>query len=507
MLHLQCSILFISFLGLSSAFRILVVFPTPSISHQRPQIALSKALAAHGHHVTILSPDPFETINPNIRQINLNFLYKDKLKAMQSLQEKQFQLHDVIQKLKQNYPDFLLNMFSNEETKKLLGSDERFDAVLVEYTFYPATHALAEKYNATLIGLISYEMGPWHHRGLGNPTHPILHPLVNKPISDEPSLFEKIQILVEFFLSECLVDNFFHEQESLIRQFVPENKLSISQLVTDRIDLAIESISPMEGYVRPILPNTKQIGFLHIEPPNPLPRDLQEYMDDSRGIVYVSFGSNVRCVDFRQHFLQILQSAFERLPFNVLWKYESDTMPNKPKNVKTIVWSPQMDLLAHPKVKLFVTQGGTQSLQEAMSRGVPVLVIPFFGDQEYNAARIEKIGMGRKLLKSEITEESLHAAVMEVIGNTKYKKKVTELGNQIQDTPMNATETAVWYIEHAIRNRGAEMFKYRARLMSNFEYYFLDVALFVLMVFTIACLILLKICLRIQRIFTKSKKD
>jgi glucuronosyltransferase len=41
----------------------------------------------------------------------------------------------------------------------------------------------------------------------------------------------------------------------------------------------------------------------------------------------------------------------------------------------------QRDLLEHPKIKLFITQGGHQSMEEAIHCKVPVLVIPFLGDQ------------------------------------------------------------------------------------------------------------------------------
>jgi glucuronosyltransferase len=40
--------------------RILGIFPTPSISHQLPFQAIMKALAARGHNVTVISPEPLK---------------------------------------------------------------------------------------------------------------------------------------------------------------------------------------------------------------------------------------------------------------------------------------------------------------------------------------------------------------------------------------------------------------------------------------------------------------
>jgi glucuronosyltransferase len=46
----------------TKAARILGIFPTPSISHQLPFQAIMKALAARGHQITVISPNPLKVI-------------------------------------------------------------------------------------------------------------------------------------------------------------------------------------------------------------------------------------------------------------------------------------------------------------------------------------------------------------------------------------------------------------------------------------------------------------
>lgn len=46
--------------------------------------------------------------------------------------------------------------------------------------------------------------------------------------------------------------------------------------------------------------------------------------------------------DKKDAFLQ----AFSELPQRVLWKWEADTLPGKPKNVWTEKWCPQNDILS-----------------------------------------------------------------------------------------------------------------------------------------------------------------
>jgi hypothetical protein len=44
----------------TKAARILVIIPTPSISHQLTFQAIMKALAARGHHISVISPNPLK---------------------------------------------------------------------------------------------------------------------------------------------------------------------------------------------------------------------------------------------------------------------------------------------------------------------------------------------------------------------------------------------------------------------------------------------------------------
>jgi len=75
-------------------------------------------------------------------------------------------------------------------------------------------------------------------------------------------------------------------------------------------------------------------------------QDIQKFLDDSEhGVIYFSLGSIVKtdtlAAEKRDAFLQ----AFAELPQRILWKWEADTIPNKPPNVKIARWLPQVDVL------------------------------------------------------------------------------------------------------------------------------------------------------------------
>lgn len=116
----------------------------------------------------------------------------------------------------------------------------------------------------------------------------------------------------------------------------------------------------------------------------------------------------------------ILIQAFAKLPYKVLWKFEDDQMEGKPENVKINKWLPQQDILRHPNIKLFITQAGYQSTEEGLLNGVPMLALPFIGDQTFNAKVIKHLGVGLHLHFPTLTEENFISAILKITNNPKY---------------------------------------------------------------------------------------
>lgn len=71
----------------------------------------------------------------------------------------------------------------------------------------------------------------------------------------------------------------------------------------------------------------------------------------------------------------------------------------------------------HKNIKLFMTQGGLQSTEEAIRAQVPLIIIPFGSDQFQNGGRLQQLGIGKCLSRSELTEQVLNDTIHEVINN------------------------------------------------------------------------------------------
>ena len=70
---------------------------------------------------------------------------------------------------------------------------------------------------------------------------------------------------------------------------------------------------------------------------------------------------------------------------------------------------------AHPSCKGFITHGGLLSIQEGVFHGIPLIVLPIFGDQDRNAARIVNTGCGVMLEITKLTEEDLTGAIKSIL--------------------------------------------------------------------------------------------
>jgi UDP:flavonoid glycosyltransferase YjiC (YdhE family) len=102
-----------------------------------------------------------------------------------------------------------------------------------------------------------------------------------------------------------------------------------------------------------------------------------------------------------------------------------------PKNARVADWIP-FDLLL-PLSDVFVTNGGYGSFQNALANGVPLVIAPpFFADKRDIAARVEWSGTGINLKTGTPTAEALKGAVLEVLGDGKYQKRVTEVKEEIE---------------------------------------------------------------------------
>ena len=88
--------------------------------------------------------------------------------------------------------------------------------------------------------------------------------------------------------------------------------------------------------------------------------------------------------------------------------------------------------LIFPRSKAIVHQGGIGTTAQALRAGCPMLIMPYSHDQPNNAARAERLGVARTIKRGEYTAESAVVELKQLLDNSKYTKRATEVGRQIQ---------------------------------------------------------------------------
>lgn len=278
-------------------------------------------------------------------------------------------------------------------------------------------------------------------------------------------------------LVENLMYHFYHlpSQRKLYEKYFPNAKRSFNEMYKSPavifLNCHVSSNSP-----RPYLPNMIEIGGIHVDPPKPLPENLKSFLDSAEhGAILFSMGSIIQAVNWPVEKREAFVKAFGKLKQKVIWKYENETLPNKPENVMISSWIPQRDILAHPNVKLFITHGGLLGTTEALVEGVPTVGIPIFGDQKMNMNLAILKGYGATINYDDITEESVTKILKKMLNNPEPSRTAKKLSQIYNDRPLTPKESVIYWVDYVIRHNGASHLRSSGNDLNYLEFHSIDV--------------------------------
>ncbi|XP_072386972.1 UDP-glucosyltransferase 2-like isoform X2 [Diabrotica undecimpunctata] len=238
---------------------------------------------------------------------------------------------------------------------------------------------------------------PFNNFMFANPTPSSYVANVLTSYGSEMNFWQRLDNTFKNILAELVVHyRYLPSQDAILKDAFPGSP-PLSSIIYNASLMLVVTNPSLDDPV-PLQPNIKEIGGYHVLPPKPLPKDLQEFMDNStEGVVFFSMGSNIKSSNFSVKARNAVLNAFSKIPQKVLWKYEED-LAERPANVKIISWLPQSDILAHNNTKVFISHGGLLGTLEAIHYGIPILGVPIFWDQERNINSVVKKGFGLKLI-------------------------------------------------------------------------------------------------------------
>uniref|UniRef100_F6YDX2 UDP-glucuronosyltransferase n=1 Tax=Equus caballus TaxID=9796 RepID=F6YDX2_HORSE len=247
-------------------------------------------------------------------------------------------------------------------------------------------------------------------------------------------------------------------------------------------------------YPKPVMPNVIFIGGINCHQGKPLTKEFEAYVNASgeHGIVVFSLGSMVSEIPEKK--AMEIADALGKIPQTVLWRYTGTPPPNLSKNTILVKWLPQNDLLGHPKTRAFITHSGSHGVYEGICNGVPMVMMPLFGDQMDNAKRMETRGAGVSLNVLEMTSDDLANALKTVINDKSYKENIMRLSSLHKDRPVEPLDLAVFWVEFVMRHKGAPHLRPAAHDLTWYQYHSLDVIGFLLAVVLGVAFIVYKSC-------------
>ncbi|XP_066262698.1 UDP-glycosyltransferase UGT5-like [Euwallacea similis] len=491
-----------AFLGQSQCARILGIFPMPGISHNILSSKLMKGLVAAGHDVTMVSAIPMKDVPEGGKYtgILLDGIVEKLQKQMSTsniFNLSKIGILEIITRTTDTFVKVSNDTLYHPNVRKLLDSNQKFDAVILDQYYNDALKVFAHIYDCSLIILNS--KGP----------NSCVNPLVGNeaPVSYAAHVFKgdfyknftflnRVKNLF-FYIAEYLLTEYYvlPKNEEIMHQAFP-NSPSLHDLRTNVSLVLLNSHTSLYPAL-PLVPNMVEIGGYFVDPPQKLPSNLQEILDNAKdGVIYFSMGSNIKSKDMPKEKKEFIMGVLGRLKQKVLWKFEED-LPGKPKNVLIQKWFPQQDVLAHKNIKLFITHGGLLSTTETVYHGVPILALPVFGDQDGNADRAVYNGYGLKLGYNDpaFNEANFEKAINELLTNPKYRENVQLKSKLYHDRPEAPMKTATYWVDYVIRHKGAPHLRVAGVKLPWYKYYMVDVLGFIFVV-VLSIVILLKMAVR-----------
>ncbi|XP_065208668.1 UDP-glycosyltransferase UGT5-like [Planococcus citri] len=394
------------------------------------------------------------------------------------------------------------NIYRNTKVIETL-KNTRIDLIFWEADNGECFLPLLNKFQVPIIGVAAGNfLFPDQDGFLGNPVNPSYVPTPLSGFSSRMDFFQRLLNTKDYVLH--LLINWYYTQEA--DAFAGKYfKSAPVREIYDRVSLVFSNAH--YGLLpKPTAPATVDIAGIHIGKPKPLPKEIETFIESSaEGVIYLSLGSVTKFSGLPKHIQDSFVQILQKLPYRVIWRHDKpETIPNTSKNILVKKWLPQKEILAHPKVILFISHCGIFSTNEAIYFGVPILAFPVLYDQFTNAAILENLRVAVTLDWRNFKQEYLQSSIEEVIKNNKYRENIKELSNIFRDRPQSPQDTLLYWVDYVLRHKDvSHILKPAGAKLPFHQYLLLDVILFLSVVFVLISCIIYLILKKIASIFVK----
>ncbi|XP_052461754.1 UDP-glucuronosyltransferase isoform X3 [Carassius gibelio] len=485
-------------------------------SHWLSMKILVEELSQRGHETVVLVPETSVLIGKSGNYTNKFFRVPYTLAELNAnldrknnVFEKPPQLTNIFVNLGNlmRFTDMQLKgcewLLYDESLMKSLRETE-FDVLLTD-PFLPCGTIIADSFSLPAVYFLRVIPCRLDEAAAQCPSPPSFVPRFFTGFSDKMTFSQRVRNTLMTVLQHYLCHQLFGSFDELASRYLQKDTtykelLGNGAVWLYRNDFTFE-------FPKPQMPNMVQIGGINCANKGPLTKELEEFVNGSgeHGFVVFTLGSMVSQLPEAK--ARVFFEAFRQIPQRVLWRYTGPVPEDAPKNVKLMKWLPQNDLLGHPKVKAFITHGGSHGIYEGIFNGVPMVMLPLFGDQGENVQRLVSRGVAETLSIYDLTSEKLLVALRKVINDKSYKEKMTELSAIHRDRPIEPLDLAVFWTEFVMRHKGAAHLRSAAHELNWIQYHTLDVIGFLILILVTVIFVAVKSCMFcFRKCFKKTQK-
>ncbi|GAB1860212.1 UDP-glucuronosyltransferase 1-9-like isoform X1 [Camponotus japonicus] len=455
----------IGFATVSNSLSILLLQLIPTTSHHVWTVNLLKGLLSKGHHVHIVSIH-----EPNIKgKLAQNMTYAI-LNTKQQLQvdPNDWENFNAFQTMYLLYNNIGLSVcekiVETKEAKELLEmiKNVEFDVIVHGITLLQCMYGLWDvaKGKPPVVGYIPFGLAPWLKDCVGGTNYPTVRSYLSVDTAKPEGLWQKTWNTIYYITDDFLRSYYYMPLSQRIAERYIGHEIRPLHELEKKITILLINTHPAFEPAIPLPPNAIEIGGLHAQPLQVTdekaviyPDNIREFLDGAEnGAVIISLGTNINWKSVGLDKLKAVTQALSKLKERVIWKLDIELSFHVPNNVMIVKWLQQNEILSHKNIKAIWTHGGLLSIQEAIWKGVPVIGMPFYGDQKPNVELLVHKGVGVRLDIATLSTESVLDAFEKILYNRSYTKNMKRLSNEFRDRPVPPLDSAVWWIEYAARH-------------------------------------------------------
>ena len=195
----------------------------------------------------------------------------------------------------------------------------------------------------------------------------------------------------------------------------------------------ILAMEPELAPIPPEWPDADAIGYLDPGEGDPLPPEIEAFLERGPAPVYIGFGSmpDKHPDETTRLFVEATRRAGVRAVISRGWAQFGATLPEH-----CIAVGPVSHPRLFARVSAVVHHGGAGTTAAAARAGKPQLIVPHIADQFYFGNLVEQIGVGASALRrSRLRLGPLTERLQRLVNDAGLRERAAELGAKIRSRP------------------------------------------------------------------------